>query len=186
MGEEKIRLGCVHCDRDDCDFVAQLPDDWHFVQEIAPWEEACRPARKGGENALDWQTHLGVCPTCWVEQAYQDRASKPVAEQNDEFRRTVCRNLPSLKYPGQLVLTVGVAALEHKLPHLLDQVATFASFTADNDAHGEHDFGTFDDGEDRIFWKIDYYDAQMKFGSAEPENPEETVRVLTVMLAEEY
>ena len=186
MSNEKVRLGCVHCDRDDCDSVESLPEDWHRVEEIAPWEEACRPVQAGEAGVFDWQTHLGVCPACWSEQGYEDRASKSAAEQNDEFRQAVCRGLPSLKYPGRLVITCGVAALEDELPRVLERVASFQSFTDDNDAHGEHDFGTFDDGENRIFWKIDYYDAQLKFGSENPTNPDETMRVLTVMLAEEY
>lgn len=188
MSDGKYRLGCVHCDRDDFDSVNCLPEDWHCVEEIAPWEESCRPVQgdEKTESVFDWQTHLGVCPACWLEQGYEDRESSSIAEQNDEFRQTVCRGLPSLKYPGRMVMTVGISALESDLPRVLERVASFQSFTADNDAHGEHDFGTFDDSENRIFWKIDYYDAQMKFGSANPSNPEETVRVLTVMLAEEY
>jgi len=188
MSDREYRLGCVHCDRDDCDFVNILPEDWHLVEEVAPWEEACRPVRAGeaAGSVFDWQTHLGVCPDCWVEQGYEDRANKSSAEQNDEFRQTVCCGLPSLKYPGRLVMTVGVAALENELPRVLERVASFQSFTEDDDAHGEHDFGTFDEGENRIFWKIDYYDKQLKFGSDNPTDPEQTTRVLTVMLAEEY
>ncbi len=38
----------------------------------------------------------------------------------------------------------------------------------------------------KLFWKIDYYDAALCYGSADPADPRETRRVLTVMLAEEY
>ncbi len=186
MSERTYRLGCLHCDRDDCDYVGALPKDWHLVEEIAPWEEACRPAQGGEAGVFDWQTHLGVCPACWLEQGYEDRTSKSIAEQNDEFRSAICRGQPSLKYPGRIVMTVGISALKHDLPRVLERVASFQSFTDDNDAHGEHDFGSFDDGENRIFWKIDYYDSGLQFGSENPSNPDETVRVLTVMLAEEY
>ncbi|NOY40695.1 MAG: DUF3768 domain-containing protein [Planctomycetes bacterium] len=37
-----------------------------------------------------------------------------------------------------------------------------------------------------MFWKIDYYDKQLKFGSDALANPDETIRVLTIMLVEEY
>lgn len=37
-----------------------------------------------------------------------------------------------------------------------------------------------------IFWKIDYYDRKVEFGSENPADPAQTTRVLTLMLAQEY
>ena len=65
-------------------------------------------------------------------------------------------------------------------------VQSFSSFTKENDPHGEHDFGSFEVTGHKIFWKIDYYDAAMQFGSEDPTDPVKTTRVLTIMLAEEY
>ena len=48
---------------------------------------------------------------------------------------------------------------------ILAKVIAFDAFTEDNDPHGEHDFGAFDHAEHRIFWKIDYYDQALAFGS---------------------
>jgi hypothetical protein len=70
--------------------------------------------------------------------------------------------------------------------HVLIQVQRFADFNADNDPHGEHDFGSFEIAGEKFFWKIDYYDSDMTFGSEDPADPEKTRRVLTIMLAEEY
>ncbi len=63
---------------------------------------------------------------------------------------------------------------------------TFDAFTPDNDPHGERDFGSFEHEGERIFWKIDYYDRSLQFGSEDPSDPRQTRRVLTIMLASEY
>lgn len=103
----------------------------------------------------------------------------PVARFNDAFRR----NLST----GKLVATAGVMALgEELLPVVLLAVQAFSNFNVDNDPHGEHDFGAIELGDIRLFWKIDCYDRDMRFGSADPSDPDVTTRVLTVMLAEEY
>ena len=69
----------------------------------------------------------------------------------------------------------------------IDQaIAAFDAFTADNDPYGEHDFGAFEVGNDRLFWKIDYYDLSLTGHSPDAADPSVTTRVLTIMLAEEY
>ena len=50
----------------------------------------------------------------------------------------------------------------------------------------ERDFGGFDLKGERIFFKIDYYDLALEFGSDDPSDASITRRVLTVMLAEDY
>ena len=61
-----IRLGCVHCDRDDFDGVDQLPDDWDDIGEVRSFEESMREvdADDMTRSVFDWQTHLGICPEC--------------------------------------------------------------------------------------------------------------------------
>ena len=68
----------------------------------------------------------------------------------------------------------------------LVRVMAFDDFNADNDPHGEHDFGSFELEGEKLFWKIDYFDLAAEFGSEDPTDPKKTLRVLTVMLAEEY
>ena len=88
---------------------------------------------------------------------------------------------------GQAFLTVGVEALPSDVRAMaIRKVATFSDFHEDNDPHGEHDFGSFDLAGRKFFWKIDYYDRRLKWGSDDPADPEKTARVLTIMLAEEY
>jgi hypothetical protein len=98
---------------------------------------------------------------------------------NDAFRATMTG--------GNVLLTAGVDALPSDVKAMvIRRVATFSDFTADNDPHGEHDFGSFEVGGRKLFWKIDYYDAAMEFGSEDPIDPSKTTRVLTIMLASEY
>jgi hypothetical protein len=37
-----------------------------------------------------------------------------------------------------------------------------------------------------LFFKIDYFDPKMEFGSEDSADPAKTTRVLTIMLADEY
>ena len=84
-------------------------------------------------------------------------------------------------------MSAGVAGLPLDVKaHVFIQVQSFADFNADNDPHGEHDFGSFEVAGEKFFWKIDYYDSEMMFGSDDPADPEATTRVLTIMFAEEY
>ena len=66
------------------------------------------------------------------------------------------------------------------------KVRAFDAFTDDNDPHGEHDFGSVDEGGVRCFWKIDCYDRATEFGSPDPTDSAVTTRVLTIMRADEY
>lgn len=107
------------------------------------------------------------------------RPSK-IAELNDLLRTTFLT--------GKVVLTEGIGALpENVREDILTQVRSFSDFGPDNDPYGEHDFGAIDHPDaGRVFWKIDYYDTDFRFGSLEPADPTVTHRVLTIMLASEY
>lgn len=108
-------------------------------------------------------------------------APTTLASLNDAFRHD-----PSPS-GGQLFVTAGVIALgETALPDILELVRTFDTFTLHNDPFSEHDFGSFEWGGERLFWKIDYYDRSLHFASPDPLDPTVTIRVLTVMLASEY
>ena len=65
-------------------------------------------------------------------------------------------------------------------------VSAFSDFSEDNDPHGERDFGAFEIGGQRLFWKIDYYDLDLALASPDAADPAVTRRILTLMLAEEY
>ncbi|WP_426422524.1 DUF3768 domain-containing protein [Bradyrhizobium genosp. A] len=102
-----------------------------------------------------------------------------VQQLNDAFRKTLTG--------GRTCFTAGVSALgEPFTTKTLALVRSFDVFTTENDPYGEHDFGSITIDETKLFWKIDYYDLSLQYGSNDPSDPAQTSRVLTIMLAEEY
>jgi hypothetical protein len=85
----------------------------------------------------------------------------------------------------RVVITEGIAAI-NDLDGLYAKVQAFTAFTDSNDPYGEHDFGSIEHERQTVFWKFDYYDADMLMHSPDPSDPAVTARVLTIMLAEEY
>ena len=69
-------------------------------------------------------------------------------------------------------MTDGVISLaQGTLPVILRRVILFDDFTPDNDPHGEHDFGALKWQGVKLFWKIDYYDRDLRYGSPDPTDP---------------
>lgn len=110
-----------------------------------------------------------------------DEKTKRIAELNDYLRTTFN---PAA---GMVMITPGINALEEpdKLA-IIGLVKTCNTFFEDNDPYGEHDFGSVMHKGNKVYWKIDYYSSDMEGGSEDPSDPEETLRVMTIMLAHEY
>ncbi len=112
-----------------------------------------------------------------------DRTAR-IRALNDAFR---CGDANTPFFFTEFTITSGVAAHgEEFVEEAMAAVVSYDDFTADNDPYGEHDFGAFDLGGQRLFWKIDYYDTQLEHGSPDPSDPSVTRRVLTILLASEY
>jgi hypothetical protein len=117
--------------------------------------------------------------TCARETCDQAERRTRIRELNDGLRR--------FARSGVICLTAGVQALgESGIVEALIATRDFDAFTPDNDPYDEHDFGAFRAAGERIFWKIDYYDRDRRYGSPDPADPRVTTRVLTIMLASEY
>ena len=88
---------------------------------------------------------------------------------------------------GKVMMTVGIIALGLEMQaRVLAAVRAFDAFTEENDPWNEHDMGALDVQGHRIFFKLDYYDPKMTYLSDDAADPDKTVRVLTIMLADEY
>ena len=107
-----------------------------------------------------------------------------IRQLNDQFRTAPAFFAAAY---GRVMITSGIAALDptDQLV-IMDKVRTFDAFSGANDPYGEHDFGSFEHARLKVFWKIDYYDRTLSWGSEDPSDPTKTCRVLTVMLSEEY
>lgn len=115
-----------------------------------------------------------------------------IADLNDKFRRG------EDGVAGRMMLTHCVVhlAAEHDVDdgenqssgveRVLAMVREFDAFDRDNDPYGEHDFGAFTFEGETLYFKFDYYTPDMMGGANDPTDPENTLRVLTIMLASEY
>ena len=119
-----------------------------------------------------------------------EQKTETIREQNDQFRKAI----PSPSgIPGRVMLTCGIQALcddedepNKHMPALFEAVRSFDDFSEDNDPYHDHSFGALAFQGEKIFWKVDYYDADQQFGSEDPSDLTKTCRVLTIMLAREY
>lgn len=108
-------------------------------------------------------------------ETVQNETSMKIAQLNDAARSNA----------ANYMATRGIMSLDEvTISDIFVAVQDFSKFTEDNDPYGEHDFGSFTVAGNKVFWKIDYYDQQLQYGS-DPLDPE-CRRVITIMLAEEY
>ena len=100
-------------------------------------------------------------------------------ELNDALRTTFTG--------GRVMMTAGVNEMESEAKaKLITAVRTFDRFDKGNDPHGEHDFGSVEIDGKKFFFKIDYFDLAMSQHSVDATNPDATIRVMTIMRADEY
>lgn len=104
---------------------------------------------------------------------------KKIAELNDQFRKT--------GIGGMIMMTDGIQLLGQEITaKILAAVQEFNAFTKHNDPCGEHNLGIVVVEDAKCYFKIDYYDRNVEYGSEDPADPEQTTRVMTIMLPDEY
>ncbi|WP_167620164.1 DUF3768 domain-containing protein [Paracoccus ravus] len=128
-----------------------------------------------------------VCTQCGESGTIDlDAQTAEIAKANDAFRAAIIQGgHPELL--GQVVWTQGVAAEGLGfMARAQIEVAGFSSFTEENDPYGDHSFGAVTISGKKIWWKIDIYDADYRFGAADPLDATQTRRVLTLLFPSEY
>lgn len=101
--------------------------------------------------------------------------SARIAKLNDAARRNVLCYMTS----------AGVISLEPSIVgDIYTAVYNYKRFAEDNDPYREHDFGSLKIHGQKIFWKIDYYDEDLKYWCDPLDS--KCRRVVTIMLAKEY
>lgn len=165
-----------------CNSTDVLCDAWaEWNTEVQDWElratfDAAHCNNCDGPTKIDWQE---------ITETKTER----IRRLNDEMRAAVLSG--NVEPYGTMVITIGIQALlreggESAFEILRQTVAEFDDFDEENDPHLEHDFGALTFLGKKIFFKLDYYAPGMVHGSEDPSDREKTVRVLTIMLAEEY
>ena len=156
-----------------CNGKHVLRDAWaNWNGEAREWELSAV-----FDNLSCGECSAEITPNWQLDAAFR---TKRVRRLNNAARRGEGVNLT-------VVVTAGVQGLgEDTVMAAIRAVAGFDDFTEDNDPHGEHEFGAIAIAEQRLFWKLDYFDLRLKWHSPDKANPAVTQRVLTIMLASEY
>jgi len=114
-----------------------------------------------------------------LRASLQEQRRTLIRLQNDRFRITFLG--------GQVMMTTGVKGRgDAFVKGCIGAVRAFDTFSEENDPYGEHDFGILDVDGQKVYWKIDAYDHDLRYGSEDAADPALTLRVLTFCLPEEY
>lgn len=113
-----------------------------------------------------------------------------IAAQNDAFRRFACLGVaPDQPIQGRMHVTRSlIEAGDGFMAEAVKATGEFESFEPENDPSGWHDFGAVTIRGETAFWKVDLYeaDSDFRYGAEAPDNPETTMRVLTIMMAHDW
>ena len=113
-----------------------------------------------------------------------------IAAQNDAFRKLACLGVPTAQsIQGRMHVTRSIMnAGDGFMAEAVKATGMFETFEPENDPEGWHDFGAVEVRGETVFWKIDLYEASsdFRYGAEAPDNPETTMRVLTIMMAHDW
>jgi len=102
-----------------------------------------------------------------------------IRELNDNLRRTFMG--------GRIMLTIGFSDLPNLVKaRAIAAIRSFDNFNEDNDPYGTHEFGGVEIDDYTVWFRIDYYDHSLEYGSPDASDPNVTTRVMTLLLPSEY
>ncbi len=104
-----------------------------------------------------------------------------IRDLNDELRLNGCALNGRMVAMGAL----GQDGKE-KVIRVYRAAAAFDDWPDGDDPYGEHDFGKFEVDGEAFMFRIDYYSLDEMHGSEHPEDQNTTIRVMTLMYAEDY
>ena len=135
---------------------------------------------------------MQTAPQPFLVDSAELAKAQTIARHNDAFRTVLtCVRTEGVSITGR----VGTTRAIHMLPRedllkVVRAVRTDKPAPDGDNPYRENDFGSvtvdLSDGEAKVFWKIDYYDLSLSLHSEDPSDPDKTVRVLTIMRADEY
>ena len=110
-----------------------------------------------------------------------DEKRARIRELNDELRRW------GTGLNVRAVMAGSLAQADQEFQSkALRAMRNFDAFTPGDDPYGQHDFGAFTVEGRRLIFKIDYYSLDEETGSDHPEDPNVTIRMLSLFFAEDY
>jgi hypothetical protein len=91
-------------------------------------------------------------------------------------------------FEGSAYVTAGIAALgKEDVDTIIRTIAVYQEFCDANSSYvGERSFGMIEAMGRTILFKVEYFDSRRRFVSSDPEDPDHTEKVLTIMLASEF
>ena len=122
--------------------------------------------------------------------AFKSPDAAAIAAQNDAFRKLACLGVPPDRpVQGRMHVTRSLMeAGESFMAEAVKATGEFETFEPENDPEGWHDFGAVTIRGETVFWTLDLYEADSDFrhGAEDPGNPDTTMRVLTIMMAQDW
>jgi len=121
-----------------------------------------------------------------TEDEERARIAAQIAKGNDAFRAALFDG-GNAEFPGKYLLTQGVHAKGPEFGVMAQlAVAGDANFTEDNDPYGDHSMGAVEVCGEKVWWKIDLYDTDFRYGPDDPLDESQVCRVLTILFPHEY
>jgi hypothetical protein len=107
-----------------------------------------------------------------------DAKTNAMAERNDAFRANFSA--------GTVLLSARINAMDFDFQTRALHAVRYVQASGADDPTSERDLGFFTVGDQRLCWKINYYEQNDDYGPPDEDGGAKTRIVMTIMLAEEW